>query len=108
GPDPTELPERAPRYEVSLDVEFKTEFEFVQEHATNISNGGLFVRTPLRPEVDSEVSIRIKLPNGEILESSARVAHVYSNAERGGVGFEFKSDDPKFRSALDAYLASLA
>ncbi len=110
-PPPSDAPpqRRAKRYEVQLDVEFQSELDFVQEHASNISNGGLFVKTSQRPEIDTLVEVRLTLPNGDKLESAARVVHVVNPPDgAGGIGLAFVTDDDEFQRKLDAYLASLA
>ncbi|KFA89737.1 TIGR02266 family protein [Archangium violaceum] len=96
------------RFAVKLEMVFRTELEFVREHATNISNGGLFVRTAHRPPVDSVVTVQVKLPNGERLQGDALVVHVVDDPYKGGVGLAFLNDDPTFAETLDHYLASLA
>ncbi len=98
---------RGRRFAVKLEMEFRTELEFVREHATNISNGGLFVRTAHRPPVDSVVTVAVKLPNGERLQGDALVVHVVDDPYKGGVGLAFINDDPTFSETLDHYLASL-
>jgi uncharacterized protein (TIGR02266 family) len=111
----TELPyqtfdthRRGRRFAVKLEMEFRTELDFVREHATNISNGGLFVRTAHRPPVDSVVTVAVRLPNGERLQGDALVVHVVDDPYKGGVGLAFVNDDPTFSQTLDGYLASLA
>lgn len=99
---------RGRRFAVRLEMEFRTELEFVREHATNISNGGLFVRTAHRPPLDSVVRVQVKLPNGQRLEGDAVVVHVLDDPYRGGVGVAFISEDPVFVETLDRYLLSLA
>lgn len=99
---------RYKRFPVSLEMEFRTELDFVREHATNISNGGLFVRTNHRPPIDTIVTVDVRLPNGERLQGDALVVHVVEDAAKGGVGLAFLSDDPSFAETLDRYLASLA
>jgi uncharacterized protein (TIGR02266 family) len=99
---------RARRFPVMLEMEFRTELDFVREHATNISNGGLFVRTAHRPPIDTIVTVDLKLPNGERLQGDAMVVHVVDDPYKGGVGLTFLSDDPSFAETLDRYLASLA
>jgi uncharacterized protein (TIGR02266 family) len=99
---------RARRFVVRLEVEFHTELDFVREHATNISNGGLFVRTAHRPIVNTVVPVSVKLPNGELLLGNALVVHVVDDPYTGGVGLAFLSEDPSFVETLDRYLASLA
>lgn len=96
------------RFAVKLEMEFRTELDFVREHATNISNGGLFVRTAHRPPVDSVVTVQVRLPNGERLQGDALVVHVVDDPYKGGVGLAFLNDEPTFAETLDRYLASLA
>ncbi|WP_347402589.1 TIGR02266 family protein [Corallococcus macrosporus] len=98
---------RARRFAVKLEMEFRTELDFVREHALNISNGGLFVRTAHRPPQDSVVTVDVKLPNGQRLQGEALVVHVVDAPYTGGVGLAFLSDDATFAATLDEYLASL-
>jgi uncharacterized protein (TIGR02266 family) len=109
SPAPLAAPQRrGRRFAVRLEMEFRSELEFVQEHATNISNGGLFVRTAHRPPLDSVVTVSVKLPNGERLQGEALVVHVVDDPYNGGVGLTFLSDEPAFVETLDRYLVSLA
>jgi uncharacterized protein (TIGR02266 family) len=87
-------------------VEFRTEAEFLHEHATNISRGGLFVRTRARPELDSVVVVTVQLPTGARIQGEAVVVHV-REGEEGGVGLAFLSEDRAFSERLDRYLAQL-
>ncbi|CAM3926242.1 TIGR02266 family protein [Corallococcus soli] len=117
GGEPYRAPEEAPqedgpqrrgrRFAVKLELEFRTELDFVREHALNISNGGLFVRTAHRPPQDSVVTVDVKLPNGQRLQGEALVVHVVDAPYTGGVGLAFLSDDATFSRTLDDYLASL-
>ncbi|WAS87906.1 MULTISPECIES: TIGR02266 family protein [unclassified Corallococcus] len=108
APAGDETQRRARRFAVKLEMEFRTELDFVREHALNISNGGLFVRTAHRPPQDSVVTVDVKLPNGQRLQGEALVVHVVDEQYTGGVGLAFLSDDATFSATLDGYLASLA
>ncbi|QAT82514.1 DnaK family protein [Corallococcus coralloides] len=108
APSGDESQRRARRFAVKLEMEFRTELDFVREHALNISNGGLFVRTAHRPPQDSVVTVDVKLPNGQRLQGEALVVHVVDDQYTGGVGLAFLSDDATFSATLDGYLASLA
>ncbi|MFP2912057.1 TIGR02266 family protein, partial [Pyxidicoccus sp. 3LFB2] len=99
---------RGRRFAVKLELEFRSELDFVREHALNISNGGLFVRTAHRPQPDSVVTVDVKLPNGDRLQGDAVVVHLVDDPYTGGVGLAFLSDDATFSQTLDRYLASLA
>jgi len=103
GPDARQ----APRFDVNLQVEFDSEADFAREHAINISKGGVFVRTTQRPALNSELGLRIKLPNGQVIQTRARVVHVVDHPENGGVGLAFGREDPAFGGALDQYLAEI-
>jgi uncharacterized protein (TIGR02266 family) len=98
---------RAPRFNVNLEVEFKTDADFVREHASVISKGGLFVQTTQRPKINSELGLRIKLPTGQVLETSARVVHVLADGKAPGLGVAFTGDNRLFTEALDKYLTDL-
>ena len=99
---------RSPRYPVKLEVRFRSARDLLDEHATNISKGGLFVRTPRKLDLDERVALSIRLPNGQALTASARVAHVHAGPGEPGVGLEFEGDNQEFNLALDRYLAELA
>jgi uncharacterized protein (TIGR02266 family) len=113
--EPTRVPEAPPerpqrrgrRFAVKLELEFRTELDFVREHALNISNGGLFVRTAHRPPPDSLVTVDVRLPDGKRLQGDALVVHVVDDPYTGGVGLAFLNDDVTFARTLDDYLASL-
>jgi uncharacterized protein (TIGR02266 family) len=95
------------RYQVALEVEFRTDDELAREHAINISRGGLFVRTQLRPELDTVVLVTVQLPNGEKIQGEALVVHHREGEEEGGLGLAFVSEDRAFSDRLDRYLAEL-
>jgi uncharacterized protein (TIGR02266 family) len=98
---------QSPRFNVNLQVDFENASDFAREHASNISKGGLFVRTSQRPALNSELGLRIKLPNGQVLQTSARVVHVVDHPQHGGVGLAFSREDPLFMETLDRYLAEV-
>lgn len=104
APGPQARPAR--RYDVLLAVEFKTEADFIREYAANISKGGLFIPTPLRPPVNSQAHLTIGLPNGASLGTIVRVVQLLEHPARGGVGVAFLGD-ASLRAALEEYLATL-
>lgn len=106
-PDPRKPPRRAARLSAMLEVCFRTESDFVREHATNMSSGGVFVPTDQRPPIDSDVLLTVRLPNGDILQSPAQVVQ-HMEQPRRGVGLSFAGYEPAFEAALQAYLLSLA
>lgn len=97
----------ARRFDVSLDIEFATAADFVREHASNISRGGLFIRTAKRPPLDAVAEVKVALPTGEVLKGQAVVVH-HREGDGGGVGLAFVGEDRAFADALDRYLLRLA
>jgi uncharacterized protein (TIGR02266 family) len=112
-PAPAELTRRGPesrrarRYEVALEVEFRTAAEFAHEHAVNISRGGLFIRTRLRPELETVALVTVRLPTGETIQGEALVVH-HREGEQGGVGLAFVSEDRAFSERLERYLSEIS
>src|SRR2546421_8358305 len=65
-----------PRIPVKIAVRFRTANEFVQEHAVNISRGGIFIRTDEPPKVDTAVEVELSLPDaGPPITSAGIVVH---------------------------------
>lgn len=96
---------QAPRFSCNLEVEFQTDKGFVREHGMNISKGGIFISTSQRPTLDSELCVKIRLPNGQLLQTTARVAHILEQPAPGGVGLTFKQNDPVFTRLLERYFS---
>jgi uncharacterized protein (TIGR02266 family) len=98
------------RFPVHLKVRFRTAQEFVEEHATNLSRGGIFIRSDDPPPVNSSVDVSINLPDGGPPVSSAGVVvHQVlpgSNVE-AGAGVQFVDASDAFRDRIDRYMASL-
>lgn len=96
---------QAPRFSCNLEVEFQTDNAFVREHAMNISKGGIFVCTSQRPALYSELGLKIRLPNGQLLQTTACVAHILEQPAPGGVGLTFSENDPLFTRLLERYFS---
>ncbi len=102
------------RYHTRLQVTFADADELRTELVTNISQGGVFVKTLTPPPVHSKVRLALVLPDGEPLETDAEVVHVVTAAEaqsRGipaGAGFSFDRADVAFRERVAALLARYA
>ena len=98
---------QATRYRCSLEVEIQTGHGFIREQAMNISIGGVFVRTNERPELESKVGLKVRLPNGQPLQTTARVVHILERSDSGGVGLEFNRNDRVFMRLLERYFSSV-
>jgi len=98
---------QATRYRCSLEVEIQTDHGFIREQAMNISIGGVFIRTNERPELESKVALKVRLPNGQPLQTTARVVHILERSDSGGVGLEFNRNDRVFMRLLERYFSSV-
>jgi uncharacterized protein (TIGR02266 family) len=103
-----------PRYEARFAVRFGTVDEFRREYATNISAGGLFIRTEQPPEMDAVVDVTLELPGGQPVQGKAVVVHRVTPEEAAqrkvdpGVGVQFVQGDDHFRERIDKFVATLS
>jgi len=99
------------RFPVQLKVRFRTAEEFVEEHATNLSRGGIFIRSDDPPPVNSSVEVEVHLPDGGAPVSSAGlVVHQVLPGSKieAGAGVQFVDASDAFRDRIDRYMASLS
>lgn len=98
----------APRYPASLRVILSGGAEgLLAERVTNISSGGIFVRTNRDLPIGTLLSMALELPDGDRpAPVQGKVVHARpSFSEAGvGVGVQFVSDDDAFRSRVDRYI----
>lgn len=95
---------KEPRLGTRLKVVFNTEDSFYKEYSTNLSFGGMFVRSKKKPPLRTRLEISFGLPSKEEITAVAEVIHVVDaekseglNCEEGfGVRFvEFMDDGKK-------------
>jgi uncharacterized protein (TIGR02266 family) len=99
------------RFPVRLKVRFRTAQEFVDEHATNLSRGGIFIRSDDPPPINSSVEVEVFLPDGGAPVSSAGlVVHqvLPGGKIEAGAGVQFVDASDVFRDRIDRYMASLS
>ena len=99
-----------PRHAVKLEVKFRTASEFVQQHAVNLSRGGIFIAMADPPQVESAVEVEVTLPDGGPAVSTAGIVVHRQTAAPGrvaGVGVQFVDASDAFRERLDKYMDSL-
>lgn len=98
------------RVPVQLAVRFRTAHDFVQEHATNMSRGGIFIRTDDPPPLDTVVEVQLQLPDAGLpVSSAAIVVHRQQPGSNklAGVGVQFVDASDSFRERIDRYLDTL-
>jgi uncharacterized protein (TIGR02266 family) len=102
------------RYPARFAVRFRSVDEFKREYATNISAGGVFIRTEAPPEMSSVIDVELELPGGNPVQGKALVVHRVSAEEAArrnvepGVGVQFVEADDRFRERIDRFVAELA
>ncbi|MGQ0506956.1 MAG: TIGR02266 family protein [Myxococcaceae bacterium] len=96
---------RYPRSPLSLLVQHRSSSfeEFLTEHATNISIGGMFIATRAPQELGALVYLQFTLEDGEkLIEGLGRVVRV-SPPESGspGIGVEFVNFDEESMALIE-------
>jgi Tfp pilus assembly protein PilZ len=88
------------RFGCTLQVQMQNGSGLVHGLATNISQGGIFVCTS-QHALKPELTLKVQLPNGRLLQTTARVAHVVDNRAPGGVGLAFDPADAVIARELE-------
>jgi type IV pilus assembly protein PilZ len=112
--EPVPSPTRAhERYQVTIPVDCSTRHVFISNHVSNISKGGLFLRSDKPLPLDAEVSLVLRLPDtGASIRATGRVVWNY-DMQKGtsrivpGTGIRFIDMSLADRAALEAYLERL-
>ena len=102
-------PRRAfPRHAARFQVGFSSNQEFVLEYAENISAGGVFVQTEQPMELESIVTVSLRLPGNEVpVEAKGVIVHCVSKEDaarigkHAGIGVQFLDSSDEFREAID-------
>jgi type IV pilus assembly protein PilZ len=109
--DQTDTNQRGfPRHAVTLAVRYRSARDFVLEHASNISRGGIFIQTDDPPPLDTVVQVELNLPNDPSpVTSNGIVVHrqVAVGGKTPGVGVQFVDSGDDFRERIDRYMDSL-
>jgi type IV pilus assembly protein PilZ len=102
------------RYEVTIPVDCTTQQVFISNHVSNISKGGLFIRSDKPLPLDAEVSLVLRLPDvGLCIRAKGRVVWNYDMLKGTsrivpGTGIRFIDMSPADRTALEGYIDGLA
>ncbi len=102
------------RYEVTIPVDCTTQHLFVANHVSNISKGGLFIRSDKPLPLEAEVSLVLRLPEaGLCIRAKGRVVWNYDMPKGTsrivpGSGIRFLDMSPADRTTLEGYIDGLA
>ncbi|MBI3186049.1 MAG: response regulator [Myxococcales bacterium] len=97
------------RFDTFLKARFRSYQQLVDEYVTNISRGGMFVRTQNPPPMDARVAVQVRFPDGRLREVLGKVVRVVSPAAAAesktssGAGIAFE-EDPAFGAAIEVLL----
>jgi len=103
-----------PRYQASLPVDCSTRQFYFSNHVSNISRGGLFLRSDTPLPLNAEVSLVLHLPGtGRDIFATGRVMWSCDNENESphmvrGSGIRFVGMTASDRAALESYLAGLS
>jgi len=102
-----------PRYLVDLTVDCSTRDAFVSNRVTNLSRGGLFIRSDRPLPIATEVDLTLRLPDSQTsIRARGRVVWNY-DIPRGtarlvsGMGIRLLDMKPEEQQKLVAYLDTL-
>lgn len=103
-----------PRFDVQITVDWSTRDMFLSNHVTNLSKGGLFIQTPTPLPLNSEVFLKLTLPDVDaVVETKGRVVWTY-DVRKGtsrvvpGMGIRLVDTPAQHREQLEGYLLRLA
>jgi uncharacterized protein (TIGR02266 family) len=104
-----------PRFPVSMRVALSSDHGALAGEVTDVSAGGMFVRTDRLLSVGALVSAALEIPDGDRPAAvEAKVVHVREGsrsarraAARTGFGAQFVGSDTQFRERMDRYLESI-
>lgn len=97
------------RADVDLEVQYRTAQEFTAAYATNISGGGIFIRTQQPLPLNRDVQIRFTLPgipqkfvlHGLVVWSNP---HPSRSSFPPGMGIKFMDLDPEAKTIIAGFV----
>lgn len=102
------------RYDTFLRASFRNLQHVAAEYVTNVSRGGLFVRTAQPPPLGAKLTVHLSFPNGETFDVQGEVVRRVTTEESGargltaGVGLRVENEaefGAIFESIVSAYLS---
>ncbi|MBN1946744.1 MAG: PilZ domain-containing protein [Bradymonadales bacterium] len=88
---------------VTVNEEFSTVDQFVEEYVTNVSKGGVFVRSRDPQPVGTEVDLKFTILTDDfyLIEGKGKVVRVDTTPGRTGMGIVFTELTPESAALLD-------
>ena len=95
---------------LAVKLPFNTPEEFLQKYGLNVTRGGIYLRSKSLKTPGTEVTLDLKLSNGDrLIHASAVVAFVTGNKGNGvpGMGLRFVTLDSASQRFLDSASAAM-
>ncbi len=91
----------------TINKEFETIDEFIAEYVTNISHGGVFIRSKNPLPVGTKVTLKFSviLDDFETIEGEGEVVRVEKDDEGQGMGVAFTKLKAESKTLVDAIVA---
>lgn len=103
-----------PRHDASIEVDYATYSPYHVRRITNISRGGLFIRTQDILPVGTEIEISFRLPNHtKPIQSRVRVMWTYRQPasvamNSSGMGVQFLQIQDDDKAAIQAFITNVS
>jgi type IV pilus assembly protein PilZ len=97
----------SPRIATNIEIRFRETGSFVRSYMLNVNNGGLFLKTDKPLSIESEVLLRVRLPDDqETMTIEGRV--VWTNSKTkvfpAGMGIQFTKINPEHQEKIKAFV----
>jgi len=98
-----------PRVEKKVKSEVHSTDGMTYSTTLDLSQGGIFIRTPESVKIGSEVMLSIKIPEGESIEIKGIVRRINDDKkeDKSGMGIEFIDINDKQKSNIKIFLGIL-
>ena len=92
---------------VTINHEFESIEEFIAEYVTNISHGGVFIRSKTPLPIGTKVNLRFSviIDDIETIEGEGEVVRVVDTPEDAGMGVAFTRLTANSKALVDQLLA---
>lgn len=105
---------RSLRFKVKIEVDYAAKGMFLSNYVTNLSKGGIFIRTDAPLPIRSQIDLTFTLPAIDTtIKARGRVAWTY-DIKKGtseivpGMGIKFTDMSPENKATIQEYLQDLS
>ena len=88
----------------TLDITFATAAALAREYSRNICAGRMFVTADTAPALDSDIVVRVTLPDDDVMRLTARVTRIIDIASRAGCQLAVDPLVPEAQAKLERFV----